>query len=134
MVIAYIALGSNLGDRSLYIERALAAMRADPRIRVRQVSPIVETKALGPVQPDYLNGVAAIETDYAPLELLDRLLAIERALGRERRVRWGPRTIDLDILMYNDQTFNHPRLTIPHPELPHRPFLLEALKELHAPV
>jgi len=135
MVVAYVALGSNIGDRRLWIERALQALNASPGASLKAVSRIVETKPLGPKnQPDYLNGVAKIETTLSPVELLDRLLEIEQSLGRKRLKRWGPRTIDLDILLYGDRIVDHPRVRIPHPELPRRPFLMEGIRELHGPI
>ena len=137
MVVAYVALGSNIGDREAWIARALAALKNSPGIRLNAVSRIVETKPLpiGPKnQPDYLNGVAKIETTLSPVELLDRLLEIEQSLGRKRLKRWGPRTIDLDILLYGDRIVDHPRVRIPHPELPRRPFLMEGIRELHGPI
>ncbi|MFA5975975.1 MAG: 2-amino-4-hydroxy-6-hydroxymethyldihydropteridine diphosphokinase [Elusimicrobiota bacterium] len=131
MVKAYIALGSNLGNRRAWITQALDRLAQTPEIHLQAVSLLTETKPVGPLdQPDFINGVAEIETTLEPLELLDRLLAVEQSLGRIRQKRWGPRTIDLDILFYGDQTVNHPRLVIPHPELKNRPFLQAALAEL----
>jgi 2-amino-4-hydroxy-6-hydroxymethyldihydropteridine diphosphokinase len=135
MVVAFIGLGSNIGDRRKFIDDAVASLKDEPGIRFCSVSRIVETKPLGPQdQPDYLNGVVKVETRVSPVELLDRLLSIERRLGRERKKRWGPRTIDLDILLYGDRIVEHPRVRIPHPELPNRPFLQEGIRELHGPL
>jgi 2-amino-4-hydroxy-6-hydroxymethyldihydropteridine diphosphokinase len=128
-------LGSNLGDRDGYIRQALERLRATPSISDVKVSTVVETAPLGPVpQGAYLNAVAGFTTTLSPWELLDRLLAIERDLGRVRGERWGPRTIDLDILFYGDQTVNDDRLTIPHPEIARRPFVQAGLRELGRPV
>lgn len=128
---AYIALGSNLGDRHRQIRQALAFLTESRGVRVRAVSRLIETKPVGSLdQPDFVNGVAEIETTLEPLVLLDRLMAIEQALGRRRGRRWGPRTMDLDILLHGNQAVSHPRLTIPHPELANRPFLQAALAEL----
>ncbi len=129
---AYIGLGSNLGDRHGSIVQALSGIGALPGTCVLKVSAIQETQPLGPVQdqPMFLNAVAAVSTTLEPLELLDRLLAIEKGMGRIRGERWGPRIIDLDILRYGDQTINHPRLRVPHPEMMSRPFVLEGLRQV----
>jgi 2-amino-4-hydroxy-6-hydroxymethyldihydropteridine diphosphokinase len=134
-VEAYIGLGSNLGDRASFVASALKQLTLTKGIRVEAVSSVVDTEPVGPVsQPNFLNAVARIQTTLAPLELLERLLAIERELGRTRRERWGPRTIDLDILFYGDETFVHPQLAIPHPEIGNRPFIQSALRELGKPL
>jgi 2-amino-4-hydroxy-6-hydroxymethyldihydropteridine diphosphokinase len=130
---AYIGLGSNLGDRTGNIHRALRLLGATPGVIVGRASRLQETKPLGPVkQPHFMNGVTHVRTLLEPVALLDVLLGIERTLGRVRKKRWGPRTIDLDILLYGDRIIEHPRLRIPHPELPYRPFWLEGLQELGA--
>ncbi|OGR90047.1 MAG: 2-amino-4-hydroxy-6-hydroxymethyldihydropteridine diphosphokinase [Elusimicrobia bacterium RIFCSPLOWO2_01_FULL_59_12] len=129
VVVCYIGLGANLGDREENIRRALELLRETPNVRVVRVSTLEETVPFGPVQPAYLNGVAAIETALEPLELLDRLQAIEARLGRARAERWGPRTIDLDILYYGNEQIAHPRLTVPHPEIYQRDFVQRELKE-----
>lgn len=132
-VIAYIGLGSNLGNREGFIRQAIEWMAKTSGIRVIKVSSLVETKPIGPQnQPDFLNGVASIETRLTPIALLDCLQAMEDKLGRVREGRWGPRTIDLDILLYGDETIDLPRLKVPHPEIKNRPFVQEALKELGA--
>ena len=129
--VAFIALGSNLGDRAAYLSRAHAALAALPGSRVLAESSIEETAPLGPAdQPPYLNQMVALETPLAPRELLDRLLDIERREGRRRDVRWGPRTLDLDIVMYRDQTCDEPDLHVPHRELPNRDFWQRELDEL----
>lgn len=131
MVTAFIGLGSNLGDREGMIRAALKCMESHCDVRLIAVSPLENTTPIGPQhQPDFLNGVALIETDLEPLELLDFLLAIETSLGRVRAERWGPRTIDLDILTYGDRVMDLPRLKVPHPELPNRPFLTQAIAGL----
>ncbi len=130
-VTAYIALGSNLGDRYNQIHQALGFLAETPGIRLGSVSRLIETQPIGtPDQPNFVNGVAEIETTLEPLDLLDRLLNIEQALGRRRERRWGPRTMDLDILLYGQEVIQRPRLTVPHPELPNRPFLQAALADL----
>jgi 2-amino-4-hydroxy-6-hydroxymethyldihydropteridine diphosphokinase len=123
---AYVGLGANLGDREATIRAALEALPG-----VVAVSSLRETDPVGVTdQPQYLNGVAALETGLSPRELLDALLAVERELGRERRERWGPRTIDLDLLLYGEETIDEPGLTVPHPRLHERRFALEPLSEL----
>ncbi len=129
--IAYIALGSNLGDREGYLERARAALAALPGTRLLRASSVEETAPVGDVpQGPYLNQMVAIETDLAPRELLERLHEIERSAGRVRGVRWGPRTLDLDIVMFDEQTVNEPDLLVPHPEIPNRSFWQRELAEL----
>ena len=129
--VAYVALGSNVGDREAYLAAARAALASLPGTRLLAVTAVEETAAVGPVaQGAFLNQMAAIETELAPLDLLDRLLAIERTCGRERTVRWGPRTLDLDLVQFQQQAVSHSRLTVPHPELPNRDWWLRELAEL----
>jgi 2-amino-4-hydroxy-6-hydroxymethyldihydropteridine diphosphokinase len=123
---AYVGVGANLGDREATIEAAIAALPG-----VVAVSTLRETDPVGLVdQPRFLNGAVALETMLSARELLDTLLAIEHRLGRERRERWGPRTIDLDLLLYGDETIAEPGLGVPHPRLHERRFALEPLAEL----
>ena len=128
----YIALGGNLGDRRANLERAVELLDADPALELVAVSSLRETDPVGyEDQPRFLNGALAADTALSPRELLDRLLAVERELGRERRgPRFGPRTVDLDLLLYGDETVDEPGLTVPHPRLAERPFVLEPLAEL----
>jgi 2-amino-4-hydroxy-6-hydroxymethyldihydropteridine diphosphokinase len=129
-MIAYVGLGSNLGDRKENIRRALEQLGELGTVRA---SSIRETDPVGITdQPRFLNAVAEIETDLTARELLDRLLAIELEVGRDRAggVRWGPRAIDLDLLLYGNQTIEEPGLTVPHPRLAERDFVLEPLHEL----
>ena len=129
--IAYIALGSNLGDREEHLERARSALAALPGTRLLRASSVEETAPVGDVpQGPYLNQMVAIETELAPRELLDRLHEIDRSAGRVREVRWGPRTLDLDIVIFDRQTVNEPDLLVPHPELPNRVFWQRELAEL----
>jgi 2-amino-4-hydroxy-6-hydroxymethyldihydropteridine diphosphokinase len=126
VTLAYVGLGSNLGDRKATIRAAIAALPG-----VVAVSELRETDPVGVIeQPAFLNGAVALETQLSPRELLESLLAVERELGRERRERWGPRTIDLDLLLYGSETVDEAGLTIPHPSLHERRFALEPLAEL----
>jgi 2-amino-4-hydroxy-6-hydroxymethyldihydropteridine diphosphokinase len=130
---AYVGLGANLGDREKTIRRAVELLGGEPGIEVLAVSRLRETDPVGYLdQPRFLNGAAALETDLPPRELLGRLLAIERVLGRERGSgpRFGPRTIDLDLLLYGGEAVDEPGLTVPHPRLADRRFVLEPLHEL----
>ena len=128
MTLAYVGLGSNLGDREGTI------LAAAERLGPHRLSPIVETEPWGySDQPRFLNAVAQLETDLTPRELLDRLLEIERGLGRVRGgPRYGPRTIDLDLLLYGDLVIDEPGLTVPHPRIGDRMFVLEPLFALDA--
>ena len=129
--VVYIALGSNLGDRVTALTRARAAIAALKGTRIIGESAVEETAPLGPVpQGPYLNQMIAIETDLSPRSLFGALQRIERAAGRVRTVRWGPRTLDLDIVMIEGREFSDDTLTIPHPELPNRDFWLRELEEL----
>ena len=128
---AFVALGSNLGDRQAYLDGAVEALRANPLIRVRQVSTYLITKPYGGVeQRDFLNAAMEIETLYEPEELLDALQAVEQTAKRERLVHWGPRTLDLDILFYDDLVLDRDRLVIPHPDLQNRDFVLKPMTQL----
>jgi 2-amino-4-hydroxy-6-hydroxymethyldihydropteridine diphosphokinase len=128
---AFVGLGSNLGDREATLEEAIALLRAHPEIEVAAVSALHETEPWGPVeQPRYLNGAVAIDTRLQPRELLGVLLDVERRLGRVRVERFGPRTIDLDLLLYGDAVLDEPGLEVPHPRLHERAFALEPLREL----
>jgi len=128
---AYIALGSNMGDRHAELSRAREALADLPDTRVVAESAVEETEPLGPVpQGPFLNQMIAIETALAPRDLLARLKAIEESAGRVRGERWGPRVIDLDIVCYERQTASETDLRIPHPELPNRDFWQRELHEL----
>jgi 2-amino-4-hydroxy-6-hydroxymethyldihydropteridine diphosphokinase len=123
---AYVGVGANLGDREATIRAALGALPG-----VVGVSELRETEPVGVVdQPPFLNGAVALETELGPRQLLETLLVVERELGRERRERRGPRTIDLDLLLYGDETIDEPGLTVPHPRLHERSFALEPLLDL----
>jgi 2-amino-4-hydroxy-6-hydroxymethyldihydropteridine diphosphokinase len=125
-----IALGSNLGDSQPIIRGALQALRESPNIYLEAYSHWYQTPAMGPPQPDYLNACAVLRTDLTPRELLHRLLEIEAIFGRERRERWGPRTLDLDLLLFNNVVVTEPGLTIPHPGMIERAFVLIPLCDI----
>jgi 2-amino-4-hydroxy-6-hydroxymethyldihydropteridine diphosphokinase len=129
--VAYIALGSNVGDRVAYLSRARAALAALPDSRIVAESSIEETAPIGPVeQGAFLNQMVALETSLSPTDLLRELQRIEEREGRERTLRWGPRTLDLDIVRFERQTVSEPSLTVPHPELHNRDFWRRELAEL----
>ncbi|MGH8271919.1 MAG: 2-amino-4-hydroxy-6-hydroxymethyldihydropteridine diphosphokinase [Gammaproteobacteria bacterium] len=131
MSTAWIGLGSNLGDSRAAIERAFTELGELPASELQKHSRLYCSKPWGPVpQPDFVNAVAALETALAPEVLLDELLAIESRHGRERGERWGPRTLDLDLLLYGDETISTPRLQVPHPRLAERAFVLAPFAEL----
>jgi 2-amino-4-hydroxy-6-hydroxymethyldihydropteridine diphosphokinase len=130
---AFVGLGSNLGDREATILRALARLKEESEIRVVRVSTLRETDPVGYVdQPQFLNGVVELETELPARDLLTRLLAIERELGRTREdgPPLGPRTIDLDLLLYGEDTIAEAGLQVPHPRLHERRFVLEPLAEV----
>jgi 2-amino-4-hydroxy-6-hydroxymethyldihydropteridine diphosphokinase len=129
---AYVGLGANLGDREATLRRAVDLLADEAEVEVTRVSRLRETDPVGVVdQPRFLNGVAAVETSLSPRELLEVLLRIERGLGRVRgETRWGPRTVDLDLLVYGREEIDEPGLRVPHPRLHERRFALEPLAEL----
>ncbi len=127
----FIALGSNMGDRLGYLERAVAHLQEDEHFRKIKVSDYLETKPYGGVeQDDFLNGVLEAETIYSPAELLWRLQQEEKLAERKREVHWGPRTLDLDILFYDKLIMERQQLIIPHPDLKNREFVLQPLSQL----
>ena len=130
---AYVGVGANLGEREATILGAIDLLAVQPGVDVVGVSALRETEPWGPVeQPPYLNGAVALETDLAPRDLLDVLLDVEQSFGRDRamEVRWGPRTLDLDLLLHGDLVRDEPGLTLPHPRLHERRFVLEPLADL----
>ncbi|MBK8958138.1 MAG: 2-amino-4-hydroxy-6-hydroxymethyldihydropteridine diphosphokinase [Proteobacteria bacterium] len=131
-VTAYIGLGSNLDDPAAQVATAIDALAALPDCSLRAVSSFYRNPPMGPKdQPDYVNAVVALETRLAPRALLDAMQAIERAQGRDRSgQRWGPRTIDLDLLVYGDSVLHEDHLTVPHPGLAERAFVLVPLAEI----
>lgn len=131
MVMAYIGLGSNLEDPLDHVQRALDELdHSLPDTRLIKRSRLYQSKAIGPEQPDFINAVAQLETRLVPLELLDALQAIEQAHRRVRLQHWGPRTLDLDLLLYGNDTIQHQRLTVPHPYLAQRSFVLYPLADI----
>ena len=128
--VCYVGLGANLGDRHLAFDRALELL---PGV-VEAWSPRYETAPVGPPQPSFLNAAVRLRTVLAPLALLDALLAVERTLGRDRdrETRWGPRTLDLDVLLWPGRTLSEPRLHVPHPRLGERAFALAPLLDVLA--
>jgi 2-amino-4-hydroxy-6-hydroxymethyldihydropteridine diphosphokinase len=128
MTRAHVGLGSNLGDRLATLDTAVRMLDTDPHTHVMAVSRVFETAPVGgPEQGPYLNAVAVLETDRSPGELLDLLLATETGLGRVRDERWGPRTLDLDLLLYDGPPVDTPELTVPHPRARQRAFVLVPL-------
>lgn len=131
-VTAYIGLGSNLDNPVEQLKSSLAAMAAHPGIRVERVSSFYRNPPMGPQdQPDYINGVAEVSVSLSAEELLDVLITIENDHGRVRKGdRWGPRVLDLDILLYGEDYIETGRLTVPHPGIAKRPFVLQPLAEI----
>lgn len=128
---AYIALGSNIGDTKAYLDGAVDALQQNDTIHVGRVSDYIVTKPYGGVeQDDFLNAVLCVKTLLPPHELLDTLHAMEQAANRERIIHWGPRTLDLDILFYDDLIFSDDTLNIPHPEIPKREFVLKPMAQI----
>jgi 2-amino-4-hydroxy-6-hydroxymethyldihydropteridine diphosphokinase len=128
---AFVGLGSNLGERETQIRMALDDIARLPGTRLVRASSLYDTEPVGEVdQPNFLNAVAQVDTELTARQLLWNLLLIERRLGRQRSKRWGPRTIDLDLLLYGDLVVDEPDLKVPHPELARRSFVLVPLVEL----
>jgi 2-amino-4-hydroxy-6-hydroxymethyldihydropteridine diphosphokinase len=126
---AAFGLGSNLGNRDAYLVDAVLSLLAAGEIL--EVSSFLETEPVGgPPQPDYLNAAVTVETERTPRELLELAQRLERQAGRERGVRFGPRTLDVDLLLYGDQRIDEPDLVVPHPRLAERRFVLEPLAEI----
>lgn len=128
---AYVALGSNMGDSKAHLDQAVAALKTDEKVRVLKVADYIETEPYGDVEQDnFLNSAVAIETLYSPEELLDRLHEIEADHERKREIHWGPRTLDLDILLYEDVIMDTPKLTIPHIDMHNRVFVLWPMAQI----
>ena len=136
MADAYIALGSNMDSPHSQLDSALKALAQHPHIEITGVSSRYQTPPIGPQQPDFINAAAQLSTDLSPLALLDALQAIEQQQNRVRSIHWGPRTLDLDILLYNNLVgdplvIESERLTIPHPRIGERAFVLVPLMDLN---
>ncbi|MBD2446939.1 2-amino-4-hydroxy-6-hydroxymethyldihydropteridine diphosphokinase [Nostoc sp. FACHB-152] len=129
-MLAALALGSNLGDSQTILETAIAQLAALPGIELKSASSWYKTKAVGPPQPDYINGCAILQVAMTPQLLLDTLLATEQKFGRVRQERWGPRSLDLDLLLYDQVILDTPTLQIPHPRMRERAFVLVPLAEI----
>ncbi|MDB5109689.1 MAG: 2-amino-4-hydroxy-6-hydroxymethyldihydropteridine diphosphokinase [Mucilaginibacter sp.] len=126
----FFLLGSNLGDRQLFLQQAIAHIEKDIAPVIKK-SAIYETQSWGKTDsPDYLNQVILLQTELSPQTILKNILDIERIIGRVREEKWGPRTIDIDLLFYNSAIINEPGLQVPHPELHNRKFTLEPLAEI----
>lgn len=133
METAYaVALGSNLGDSEQIIEEALVRLDQLDGMRLKVRSHLYKTAPVGPPQPDYINACAVFCTVLSPEHVLQVLLTTEASFGRIRRERWGPRTLDLDLLFYGDQVVDTPKLTLPHPRMHERAFVLVPLAEIAA--
>ena len=131
MTEAYLGLGSNLGDRSGHLKAAVTGLGSVDGVRIKAISSIYRTEPIGFVDQDaFFNAVVRVETELEPLELLERCLEIERNRGRERLERWGPRTLDIDLLVFGDRSSRDERLTLPHPMIAERAFVLVPLLEL----
>jgi 2-amino-4-hydroxy-6-hydroxymethyldihydropteridine diphosphokinase len=131
-VVAYIALGANLGDREANIKSALDKLNRTPGVAITKVSSLIENPAVGgpPDSPAFLNAAAQFLTSLSAPALLNRLLEIEHEIGRIRREKWGPRPIDLDLLFYDEQVLEIPGLTLPHPLMHQRRFVLQPLAQI----
>jgi 2-amino-4-hydroxy-6-hydroxymethyldihydropteridine diphosphokinase len=131
-IIAYIALGSNLGNREETLRTAIARIDALDSVRVIKMSSLLENPAVGgPADsPPFLNAAAELETELSAAELLNQLLSVEQSLGRHRREKWGPRTIDLDLLLYGNEIIHSEGLIVPHPLMHQRQFVLQPLAEI----
>ncbi|MFT4243499.1 MAG: 2-amino-4-hydroxy-6-hydroxymethyldihydropteridine diphosphokinase [Acidovorax sp.] len=130
MTIAFIGLGANLGDAPAALRTALQALAALPETQLLRTSPLYRSAPVDATGPDFYNAVAALQTRLAPLALLRALQAIEQAAGRERPYRNAPRTLDLDVLLYGDERIATPELTVPHPRMGERAFVLRPLADI----
>lgn len=127
----FLGLGSNLGDRHIHLNKAASALKHVDHVKVIWASPVYESEPYGKKdQPKFLNAAVEIETTLGPDALLDEVKAIERKLGRSTTERWGPREIDIDVLLYDGLVFESERITVPHPELEKRRFALVPLREI----
>lgn len=131
MEVVYLSLGSNVGKREKYLKEAKAKLAENQAIKIKDISSVYQTEPVGYTdQADFLNLVIKLETSLEPLQLLDYTQKVEEELDRTRDMRWGPRTIDIDIILFGDQEINSNRLTVPHPRFQERAFVLIPLAEL----
>ena len=131
MIRCFIGLGSNLNEPQRQVQQACEALATLPESGLDSISPWYKSKAVGPgQQPDYINGVAQLTTHLTPIKLLHALQSIENQQRRIREQHWGPRTLDLDLLVYGDQVINTPELTVPHPRIQERNFVLYPLADI----
>ena len=131
MTLAFLGIGTNLGDRLAFLQGAVDGLAVTPGIQVVGVSPVYETDPVGgPEQPDYLNAVVAVETSLGPHELLAECQRLEQEAHRVRGERWGPRTLDVDVLLHGDERVDTPDLVVPHPRAAERAFVLVPLADL----
>jgi len=131
VIQAYIGLGSNLENPVAQIHQAIETLQSHDSVHAFRVSPIYSSKPVGPQdQPDYINAVATFSTELSPIALLDLLQSIEQAQRRVRERHWGPRTLDLDLLLYGAEEIQNPRLTVPHPHMLDRGFVIKPLNDL----
>lgn len=129
--LAYISIGSNMGDRVHFFKKAVELLDGDKGIAVADISSLYETDPVGYTEQNmFLNAVLKVKTSYKPEELLEKCLEVERTLGRKREIRWGPRTLDLDILLYNHVNIETENLSVPHPRMLERAFVIIPLLEL----
>jgi 2-amino-4-hydroxy-6-hydroxymethyldihydropteridine diphosphokinase len=128
--ITYVGLGSNLDNPRAHVEQAIAELAQLPETRLQAVSPLYRSRAVGPPQPDFINAVAQLGTRLTPLALLDQLQMLEQRHQRVRGEHWGPRTLDLDILLYGTESIDESRLQVPHPYMTQRNFVLYPLATL----
>ena len=132
-VRAFLGIGSNLGDRLGYLQRAVDGLAATDGVEVVAVSAVYETDPVGPEQPDYLNAVVAVDTTLTPRALLEVGQGLEAEAERVRKERWGPRTLDVDVVLFGDEAVDEPDLVIPHPRWQERDFVLAPLVDLGCP-
>ena len=132
-VRAFLGIGSNLGDRLAYLQGAVDGLAATDGVEVVALSAVIETDPVGPEQPDYLNAVVAVDTTLSPRALLEAGQRLEQEAERVREQRWGPRTLDVDVLLYGDEQVDEPDLVIPHPRWAERDFVLAPLADLGYP-
>ncbi|MGP8291849.1 2-amino-4-hydroxy-6-hydroxymethyldihydropteridine diphosphokinase [Vreelandella zhanjiangensis] len=133
LALAYIGLGSNLDDPITQVRQAISALATLPLSKLHGTSSLYASRPVGPQdQPDFVNAVVALKTSLSPLALLDQLQSLEQRHRRKRERHWGPRTLDLDLLLYDQQTIAYPRLNVPHPHMHERAFVLAPLAELDA--